>query len=98
MALPSVNRRLGWPVWRRVLAPLAWAAAIVVAARVPALVRLAPVLDLVRGPLALVLAAVAAVVALAALEPLPPPPRLRAPILFALGWGFLLVVGLAYCA
>src|SRR6266536_1456357 len=116
MALPSVNpdaasARAGMkaarpgegPRWRR-LAPLGWAAAVLVLSRVPSCVRTAPVLGVLRGPLAPVLLAIAtiAVVAGAAagadrsgrLALLAARARPRA--LFAVAWAALLVLGLFY--
>jgi hypothetical protein len=92
MARPSVNPE----AWPRALAPLAWAGSLLLAARVPLLVRALPVLGVLDGPLGGALAALGAGLALAAIVPRPRLPDLRGPALLLLGWGLLLVVGLTY--
>jgi hypothetical protein len=80
----------------RIVAPLAWAAGLLALSRVPACIRIAPALGVLRGPLGLLLLALAVVLALAAAFPRPrriaPSPRL----LFGAAWALLLVVGLSY--
>ena len=79
-----------------ILAPLAWAAGLLALSRVPACVRIAPVLGVLRGRLGLLLLALAGGLALAAALPRPrriaPSPRL----LFGVAWALLLVIGLSY--
>src|SRR5690242_11907926 len=93
MALPPVN-----PEARvvRIVAPLAWTAALLALSRAAVCVRIAPALGVLRGPLGLLLVALAVTLALAAALPRPqgiaPSPRL----LFGVAWALLLVVGLSY--
>jgi len=66
------------------------------ASRLPLAVRIVPSLGVLRGPLGLLLALAAIGLAAAAVVPRPRLPRPRASVLFAVAWGFLLTVGLAY--
>jgi len=108
MALPPVNpdapggerdnaaRAVGGGVPVRIVAPLAWAAALLALSRAAACVRIAPALGVLRGPLGLLLVALGVGVALAAALP---PPRRIAPsprVLFGAAWALLLVIGLSY--
>ena len=97
MALLPVNPDApGGGVLVRIVAPLAWAAGSLALSRVPACLRIAPALGVLRGPLGLLLLALAVGLALAAALPRPrriaPSPRL----LFGAAWALLLVVGLSY--
>ena len=85
----------------RAAAPLAWAAALVVLSRIAPVVRAAPVLGVLRGPLALVLLSAAlvltgATIAAAAVRWRPRLGSLRGPTLLLVAWAFLGAVGLAY--
>ena len=78
------------------VAPLVWAAALLALSRSASAVRVLPVLEVLRGPAGLLLAALAAALSLAAFLP---PPRMRSVsprLLFGAAWAFLVVVGLSY--
>ena len=100
MALPPVNPEARGRAVGQVLAPLAWAGALLALSRVPACVRAVPALGVLRGPFGVVLLAlaVALAVALALAAARPRPPRIPASphLLFGLAWLFLVAVGLSY--
>src|SRR5436190_4184127 len=107
MALPSVNPErpaLPGPTGRvgprapavDIGAPLLWAAALLAASRLAALVEVLPVLGLLSGPLGVVLAVVAAAVAAARVLPRPRIPVRSAFAIAAAAWVFLAAVGLGY--
>jgi hypothetical protein len=93
MALPPVNPDLRSGA---ILSPLAWAAAVLALSRVPACVRILPVLGVLRGPAGVLLLALAVALALAAALPLPRRIPGSPRLLFGLAWLFLMVVGLSY--
>ncbi|HZM53183.1 MAG TPA: hypothetical protein VFE68_21940, partial [Vicinamibacteria bacterium] len=81
-----------------VVAPLAWAGSLLALSRSAAVVRLLPVLEVLRGPAGLLLAALAAALALAAFLPSPRMRSVSPRLLFGAAWAFLVVVGLSYTA
>src|SRR5678816_2613950 len=103
MALLPVNpeSRGGTPdpvPWRApsllaVVAPLAWGGSLLALSRSAAVVRLLPVLEVLRGPAGLLLAALAAALALAAFLPSPRMRSVSPRLLFGAAWAFLVVVG-----
>jgi hypothetical protein len=96
MALPPVNPEARGRAVGQVLAPLAWAGALLALSRAGACVRAVPALAVLRGPAGVVLLALAVALALAAA--LPRPRRIPASphLLLGLAWLFLLAVGLSY--
>jgi hypothetical protein len=96
MALPPVNPEARGRAVGQVLAPLAWTGVLLALSRVPASVRIVPVLGVLRGPAGVVLLALAGALALAAALPRPRRVRASPHVLFGLAWSFLVVVGLSY--